>query len=489
MQDRTSTNMPEGISVDLSTSDLIIGITSVFDREKSYEAAMQGVLAMISDVVHPERLIIFERGETTTSASFEWCAEGVPSQKHHMQNLANERFDMMSRMADKRSDILESSIKTVKTVDEELGRQFDKSGVASVMAVPLKSDGQIIGYLSANNYQVDEGFDVKRVLDTVASFVATRIVNQRLLVKLEQLGTHDSLTGLLNRLGLDLAIDDRLRKHPGEPYVLAIMDIDDFKIVNDLHGHDVGDAALRSLADALTNALPSNAIVGRNGGDEFLAVLFDEGLANADALFKGISTSELGCMHAGKWYPLTMSMGYAFFPEQATDLNDAYAKADIALYAVKLAGKSGCAKYSSEAETKYRSQLGFTPRDLTENIPCAIAVCKSTDAREILFANTELIRMMGCTDFTDLMEFTGGTFEGIVHPDDRISVASQIAGQIALDGEGRKTYTDYRVLTKDGQVKNIVDSGRRVHMADIGEVCYVLMVDMGERARIQSATK
>ena len=182
-----------------------------------------------------------------------------------------------------------------------------------------------------------------------------------------------------------------------------------------------------------------------------------------------------------------MSVGYAIFPDQAADLQDAYAKADIALYSVKLAGKSGCRKYSPDAEVQYRSQLGFTPRDLAENIPCAIAVCRATSVGEILFTNTELIRMLGCSDHADLMEFTGGTFEGIVHPDDRERVSAQIAQQIGLDDTGRKTYVDFRVIAKDGQVKNIVDSGRHVMAGEVGEVCYVLLVDTDERARIQNA--
>ena len=83
------------------------------------------------------------------------------------------------------------------------------------------------------------------------------------------------------------------------------------------------------------------------------------------------------------------------------------------------------------------------------------------------------------------MEFTGGTFKGIVHPDDQPDVADQITRQTAMSNTGRKTYTDFRARTKGGETKNIVDSGRHVQVDGVGEVCYVLMVDMGERALIQ----
>ena len=69
------------------------------------------------------------------------------------------------------------------------------------------------------------------------------------------------------------------------------MDIDDFKVVNDVHGHDVGDAALRTLAGAVSKAFPPSAIIGRNGGDEFLAMLIGFGAASAFALVTDSGTA------------------------------------------------------------------------------------------------------------------------------------------------------------------------------------------------------
>ena len=479
----------EDLTIERNTSNLIIGITNVFNSGKSYNEIIMSVLAMIGDILHPDRILVFERGSETTSCTFEWCAEHVPPQIHLITSMANAHFDTMSEIAenevppDSEMQVLATGIDEIGEFDEVLAKRLSKRGVARMMAVPLMSDGEFIGYLSANNYRLKKGVDAKRVLDTVAPFITTRIVNQRLMNQLELTGTHDSLTGLLNRRGIDAAIAEHLAENQSDSYALALMDIDDFKIVNDLYGHDVGDAALKTLARVVTGAFPPGAIIGRNGGDEFLAMLFGKDIEKIDELVDTFSSASFECELNGKKYPLSMSVGFAEYPAQAISLQDAYTKADAALYSVKLAGKGGCKRYKPEYESQYRSQLGFTPRDIGENIPCAIAVCKATEVGEILYGNDELVKMFECESFADFMEHTGGIFEGIVHPDDRAEVKRELERQVNDAELVGKAYVDYRIRTKTGSIKHIADSSRRVHFANVGEVAYILLVDKGERAR------
>jgi len=466
----------EEVEIGRDTSDLIIGITQVFNSEQSYDAAMNGVLERISHVLNPDRLIVFERGEETTSCIFEWCAEGVPSQKHRMQNMPNARFDSMGQLA-KNKRMVVSEIDDIKDVSNRAYHQMDQAGVNRMMAVPLRHKGNTLGYLSANNFRLEESLDAKRVLDTVASFISARMVNQHLVEELEQAGVYDKLTGLLNRWGLDSEITNRLGDDTEEHYVLALVDVDDFKLVNDRHGHDVGDAALVALAQSIQQAFPESAIIGRNGGDEFLIMLIGADADEAEELTERFAAQKLGCDFNGQHYPLSASIGYAAFPSQATDLLDAYSKADAALYAVKLAGKSGVARYSSKLDPKYRSQLGFTARDIAENIPGAIVVYRATDESEILFANDELVALIGCDDYTDFMSFTGGTFAGIVHPDDRGLVLEGNARQAHPAGAIGRGIVEYRIATKSGGAKPIADISRLTEIAKVGTVYYTLIVD------------
>ena len=468
-------------AIEQNTSNLIIGITNVFNSGMSYHDIIMGVLGMISDILHPDRLLIFERGSETTGCTFEWHAEGCPPRIQHMQNMPNEQFDAISKLASGESPVLTSSVDEMGERDEKLAQRFNRRGVERMMAIPLTNDGKVIGYLSANNYRLEKSVDAKRVLDTVAPFISTRMANQRLVEQLERAGSHDSLTGVLNRRGIDDAIERRLAEKPGEPYALALMDIDDFKVVNDLHGHDVGDAALRTLADVITGAFPPSAIIGRNGGDEFLAMLFGDDLARTDELLEAFSNASFACEHDGKTYPLSMSVGYAEYPNQADDLQDAYTKADAALYTVKLSGKAGFKKYSPEDDMQQRLQFGFSPRDLADKVPCGIVVCKRTEHGEILYCNDELIKMFDCESFVDFIDFTGGTFEGMIHPDDRAETFEDLMRQLQNGASDEKSYLDYRIITKKGIVKRVADSSRLSHGETVGDVSYVLLVDLGER--------
>ena len=472
-------------TIEQNTSDLIIGITNVFNSGMSYEDIMMSVLGMISDILHPDRLLIFERGEETTSCTFEWHAEGAPPQIQRMQNLSNAQFDDMAKLADRRSPVLTSSVGEMEEQDERIAQRFNRRGVQRMMAIPLTNDGETIGYLSANNHRLEKSVDAKRVLDTVGPFIASRIVNHRLMEQLMATSTHDGLTGLLNRRGIDDAIDQQLAQHPGEPYALALMDIDDFKVVNDVHGHDVGDAALRTLAGAVSKAFPPSAIIGRNGGDEFLAMLIGDDMGKIDELLDAFSRTSFSCELNGNTYPLSMSVGYAEYPAHAANLQDAYSKADAALYTVKLSGKSGFKRYGPEDETMQRTQLGFTPRNLADKVPCGIVVCRSNGRGEVLFCNGAAIQMFDCDNFVDFMDCTGGTFMGMVHPDDRAATREELTRQLDNPAFEGKAYLDYRIVTKKGVIKHIANSSHASFDEDQGDLAYVLLVDKGERKRFK----
>lgn len=468
-------------TIEQNTSDLIIGITNVFNGEMGYEEAMNRVLEMVSTAVRPERLYIFERGSNTTSGTFEWCAEGVESRMGVLQRMDNADFATWERMLQNETSIIIPDIEELRTVDEELYLRFAKQGIARVISVPLRNDDNLLGFLVADNYALAEGLDVKRLLETVAPFISARMANEHLLDELEESGTHDYLTGLLNRRGVDIAISERLGDKLTEPFTLALIDVDDFKTQNDMYGHDVGDAMLKSIAQRVKDALSADAIIGRNGGDEFLAMFFGDERLHAEELFERICHEEQSVEYNDKEYPVSLSVGYVECPEQASSLKEAYSLADRALYAVKLMGKAGFRRYSREIESDYRSLLGFSSRDLAENIPGGILVHKAEGEHEILFANEELKAMMECDSLLDLMQVTHGVSDGIVHEEDRAAVNEALAAQASQGSVGTKGFSNYRLVTKTGKIKRVAANSRLAEVAGIGKVFYVIVVDRDER--------
>ncbi len=114
------------------------------------------------------------------------------------------------------------------------------------------------------------------VVEMVADLVYWALHRQRLELSLEQQARHDPLTGLPNRRYLLERLDAMLRRHAGTPpLALAWLDLDGFKPVNDLHGHEQGDAVLGLFAERLRTAVREGDFVARLGGDEFAVVLCD----------------------------------------------------------------------------------------------------------------------------------------------------------------------------------------------------------------------
>lgn len=461
----------EEMIVGRDTSDLIIDIANEMNAEPKYKVALSQLLERMSEIVHADRLYVFEREDMVTNNVFEWCAPGVDSVMGDRQHIPNSDIDSWEASFSDGSMTVVPEVSRLHGVDERLYSRLDREGVQRMLLVPCYVNGRIVGYMGADNYAFGEDLDTQRLLQTIASFVGARIANHRLVNTLESASMHDGLTGLLNRRGVDITIDELIAQDPKAPYVLALMDVDDFKTVNDVHGHDVGDEALRSLARVVRQIFPEGTVLGRNGGDEFLALICGEDVARADQIIEELSRQEKYCVWNGERYHLSMSIGYVEYPSGACSLQDAYTKADAALYSVKLAGKSGSVRYQPKMEDQYRSQLGFAPRDIAENLPGSILVHRVGGEGEILYANDELVRLFACDDLTDFMSYTGGVFKGVVHPDDRERVLNKLGAGCGCG------VVDFRILAKNGNVCHVTNRCRLVEVEDMGTVCYELMLE------------
>lgn len=158
------------------------------------------------------------------------------------------------------------------------------------------------------------------------------------------LSERDPLTGLLNRGALSAYIEEELAGGRAERGVCVLMmDIDDFKHVNDRFGHDAGDELLRDMGAALIGSFRSRDAVARFGGDEF--VVFAPGLTNlsvAVSKFEAVSQriSEAGFRHIGE--TVSCSCGAVVVPPGPVDARALMRQADQALYDVKRSGKGAC---------------------------------------------------------------------------------------------------------------------------------------------------
>jgi len=201
---------------------------------------------------------------------------------------------------------------------------------------PLTVADRAVGVVSVTGAPA-AGSEAHELLLHVVGLAALALDKALLHERTIEQARHDALTGLLGHRVFHEMLEQQLAS--GRAFSVILFDIDDFKEINDLHGHQAGDEVLRMVAQGLRRRVRSGDNVFRVGGEEFYALLPD--VAPADALVIAeqlrIGIAQLGSTLP---YPVTLSAGVASYPFYATDRDELLAGADAALYTSKRSGKN-----------------------------------------------------------------------------------------------------------------------------------------------------
>ncbi len=189
--------------------------------------------------------------------------------------------------------------------------------------------------------------------DVLLRRVGNIIDNLDKIHKLEVAASTDPLTGLLNKAASQKELGERVRTSAG---ALLMIDLDSFKLVNDIYGHAAGDKILIQFAALIRKIIRDEDLAGRMGGDEFIAFIDgvdDENIlrAKANYLNAQILIVAKNLMGSDMQIPLGVSVGAVFIPDEGNDFPTLYKKADAALYDVKQHGKHGLAVFGEHHKT------------------------------------------------------------------------------------------------------------------------------------------
>ena len=219
------------------------------------------------------------------------------------------------------------------------------SWVHSYAGAPIRVNGQTAGFLNLDSTR--PGFYSQVLAQRLMAFAnqaGVAIHNARLFEQVQQLAITDDLTGLYNRRGLNELGQREIERaiRFSHPLSVLMMDIDDFKAVNDKYSYQVGDEVLKSFAARLQNKVREVDILGRFGGDEFIIFLVENDLqvANqvAERLRKTIRDNPFPTSQGE--LNLTASIGVTAFSMDIANLSTLYDKAGLALHAAKQGGKN-----------------------------------------------------------------------------------------------------------------------------------------------------
>jgi diguanylate cyclase (GGDEF)-like protein len=176
-----------------------------------------------------------------------------------------------------------------------------------------------------------------RTLNFTSRRGSERIAMIRAFATSEMQAHTDPLTGLLNRRSLENGVRDL--RADGVPYAVAYGDLDNFKILNDTHGHDAGDQALRLFARILGESLRPKDLAARYGGEEFVVVLPNCNTDTAMGILERVRESLALALNAGHVPAFTVTFGLAS-SAYAAEFDDIVAIADQALLQAKAAGRN-----------------------------------------------------------------------------------------------------------------------------------------------------
>jgi diguanylate cyclase (GGDEF)-like protein len=205
------------------------------------------------------------------------------------------------------------------------------------VVTPLEHAGRAHGTLYVDGHRHETPLEPETSLvRALAAIAAVALDNSALFADLQALAERDPLTGLLNRRAFDARAAAEIERCKRERRCAAyvLVDVDDFKSVNDSRGHAFGDAVLTRVASTLTRCSRPQDVVGRFAGDEFVVFFTGLDAALAYALVARLS-SELRANE------LKCSIGAALYPHTETALEALFEAADRALYRTKAAGKNG----------------------------------------------------------------------------------------------------------------------------------------------------
>lgn len=246
-------------------------------------------------------------------------------------------------------------------------KQLWNAGSRSLLGIPILAGDECEGVflLSATgaHYFTEE---IQQLAERIAGNLGQAILSFRQRAELERQALTDTLTGipnralLMDRLGMAIAQAGR----DGKRVALAVIDIDGLKEINDQFGHLSGDETLRTVARNMVEQVRSADTVARLGGDEFAAIFHidetDEALhAIAQRLMEALTDSvQIG----GERVSISASIGFALYPDDATNAEDLLRRADIAMYRGKRQGGKSWHLFEAEAEEQLINRLQLKNR-------------------------------------------------------------------------------------------------------------------------------
>lgn len=331
--------------------------------------------------------------------------------------------------------------------------------------IPLNNSGELAGCIllagkPGKNLCSDANIEfMQSVADLCADAVNNAYTYERAIAEAQK----DDLTGLVNLKFFFEILDREFERHKDVALSLCLINIDDFKLYNQLYGTGEGDLALKRIAGILASAINENAYAARISGDEFALILPGYDVYSAKCLADNIA-EQIGNMNISETAgSLTVSIGICAAPYMASSARELYRNADTTVYTVKRTGKNAVQMYSADVDrripTNPHHKSGYS-----ENAGTIYALTAAIDAKDhytykhsqnVAYYAGELAKAAGMTQ--DLIEIVREA--GLLHDIGKIGIREDI-----LNKADKLTPDEFEAMK--GHVENAVNIIRHLPSLD-----------------------
>ena len=210
-----------------------------------------------------------------------------------------------------------------------------KKEIHSAIGAPIIIRGKMIGYIVAEhthiNFFTDEHM---KLLRSITTQVAIALENYNLYKKVEELAIEDPLLSIYNRRFLYNEVERKIRMDKSKRFAIVMLDIDNFKKVNDTYGHQFGDNVLIYFADKIKEHLNRGDVLARYGGEEIIMYINDA--HDAELVYNRMEKMRQDIVNDSmNIHRITASIGISFYPDNGDKLDDVIAVSDKMLYRAK----------------------------------------------------------------------------------------------------------------------------------------------------------
>ena len=290
--------------------------------EEEDNVAIFNLLKIISEYFNSDRSYIFEirKEDQTWINTHEYAVNGVTEEKDNLQGIPLEMLDIWM------DSFRKNEVYYIRDLELEKGKPYYEilamQDITRLLAVPLKRDGKIIGFLGVDNPRLH--YDDHTLLSSLQYFVTDSLNAKVQKEQLKYMSYRDMLTTLYNRNKYIQVLESMQAKTVLRTGV-AYIDINGLKQVNDLYGHEAGDKLIINTGRSILAVLPENAY--RVGGDEFVIICFDMD----EKIFRGKIKDICDSIAAKK---ISISIG-VIWEESSSELETMLRRADDLMYAEK----------------------------------------------------------------------------------------------------------------------------------------------------------